>query len=311
MTVSTATLSGEWEVEFLPLKKEMVLKAGVDKNDVFTPQCNSWCKTQTVAMDLLADVQVASVYVETVHLAGQSDIGTFTISMFDEDLFGSLHINRRGKPFLGDRGKPNFWLEGRMTIKLQPKGSSEIISLVSRKPILQAGRADSWPPYNTVMHDVSGPNEYVPIDDPKGKPVLVLWSGAITIGKGPSPFLATDIRIHSFQYVETGKGNRVNGVELFWNDARSKVPLIDYYHVHKREFSIHQDRGPWERIGGNIKGSSFVDKSFDGSAPVTYKARQVFQDPFGDEVRGCGNETEFTVPAVPANREQLKQAGFR
>jgi len=186
-----------------------------------------------------------------------------------------------------------------------------VMSLVSRKPVLQTGRATTWPPYNTVMRDVSGPNEYVPIDKQDGDPVLVLWSGSITIGGEPSPFLATDIPIRSFHYVESKDIGRIAGVVLQWDDVRKQVPVIDHFHVYKRAYGVDQAHTPWQQIGGHVFENTLVDKTFDGSAAVTYKVRQIFVDVLGDEVMGCGNETEFTVPALPSNRAQLFAAGFK
>jgi hypothetical protein len=267
---------------------------------------------QTSALDDLVGLPLSTVTVDVVHLEGINEIGTFTISMFEENLFGALRLDKKGNPFLGIPEAPNFWLEGRMTIKLKLAGSDQVLSLVSRQPVLQTGRATSWPPYNTVMRDVSGPNEYVPIDDQDGDPVLILWSGSITIGSQISRFLATDIPIRSFHYVETNDINRILGVVLLWDDVRMQVPEIDHYHVYRRALSCDQTPEPWQQIGGHLHKRTLVDSTFDGSTAVTYKVRQVFVDALGDEVvGGCNNSTEFTVPALPSNRAQLLTAGFK
>jgi len=309
MDISTAMLSGRWEVEVLPLDQKVNLVAG--QGDELTVECNSWCRTKRPALDDAVGLPLSTVTVEVVHLAGRSEVGTFTISMFEKDLFGGLRLDTTGKPFLGDPDVPNFWLEGRMTIKLKLAGSNQVLSLVSRKPVLQTGRATSWPPYNTVMRDVSGPNEYVPVDKQDGDPILILWSGSITIEGQPSPFLATDIPIRSFNYVETGDVGRIDGVVLRWDDVRAQVAEIDHFHVYKRVYGVDQAHGPWQQIGGHLRENTLLDKTFDGSAAVTYKVRQIMVDALGDEVMGCGNETEFTVPALPSNRAQLFAAGFK
>ncbi|HYG81177.1 MAG TPA: hypothetical protein VD861_12350 [Pyrinomonadaceae bacterium] len=254
---------------------------------------------------------MTAVAVPNVYLGGRSDIGIFSISMFDGDLIGGLRLNKRMKPFLGDRGMPNFWLEGRMTIKLRPAGSNEVVSLVSRKPVLQTGRATSWPPFGTVMRDVSGPNEYVPIDAQDGPPFLILWSGSIRIGDEPSDFLSQDLTIYAFDYVKTDEPTRLGGVKLTWNDARTEVPAIDYYHLYRRELGTGLVEMPWERVGGDIKDNYFVDASFDGSKAMTYLVRQVSVDHLGDEIIGPGGPDLFTVPALPHNFEQLRASGFR
>jgi len=132
-------------------------------------------------------------------LAGENELGVYTISMYRDALFGGLRLNEAGEPLLTDEKTPNFWLEGLMTIKIRLHDSAEVLSLVSRQPVLQVGQATTWPPYNTVMRDVSGPNEYMRESEPDGEPFLLLWSGSITIGEHESPFLAADITIDTFQ----------------------------------------------------------------------------------------------------------------
>jgi hypothetical protein len=304
MTISTAELAGEWEVEILPLGQRITLRAGPGP---LQPQCNSWCGASVAARLAPTEYGLANVSVEIVHLAAENDLGVFTISMLDDSLFGSLRVNEAGQPLLTADDSPNFWLEGLMTIKFRLHGSEEIVSLASRQPVLQVGRATSWPPYNTTMHDVSGPNEYYRRDNQAGDPLLLLWSGSITILDHESPFLATDIIIHSFDYLYSG--SEIEGVRLNWTDKRAEVELIDHYHVLRRAHDVH-GTGSWEQVGGCISGDTFVDRNFNGTQPITYKVRQVFIDPLGDEVHGCGMETDFTVPALPASPHQLRASGF-
>lgn len=266
---------------------------------------------QVWAPEESASLPLSAIAVPNVYLGGISELGRFSISMFEGDLIGGLRLNNKGKPFLAEKSNPNFWLEGRMTIKLQPTGTEEIISLVSRKPVLQTGRVKAWPPYNTVMHDVSGPNEYVPIDAQDGPPFMLLWSGSITIGNEPHDFLSTDIPIRSFEYVRGGEPDRVRGVKLAWDDMRAQIPSIYYYQVYKRELGTGIATTGWERVGGNIEANNIVDESFDGSKAMTYWVRQVFVDHLGDEFIGLGSLSPFTVPALPRNVEQLRVAGFR
>ena len=307
MQVSTAELKGEWDVEVLPLNKRFVLKAG---EDAYSPQCNSWCKARTASLDKESGASMSTVTVETVHLAGESEVGLYTISMARDALYGSLRLDSEGKPHQAeDESEPNFWLEGLMTIKMRFAGSDEVISLVSRQPVLQVGRASSWPPHNTKMHDVSGPNEYVRQDDPESGPVVLLWSGSITITDKVSAFLAADNHITSYSYVQDALDAPVTGVRFSWEDHRADVPLIDHYNVFRRPFETH-DAGKWERIATGVQDDSFTDHEFDGSIPMTYKVRQIFVDPFGDEVQGCGTETDYTVPALPSNQAQLVATGF-
>jgi hypothetical protein len=243
-----------------------------------------------------------------VHLAVENELGVFTISMLKDALFGGIRLDANGEPLSTDADTPNFWLEGLMTIKFRLSGSDEVVSLASRQPVLQVGRATSWPPYRTTMRDVSGPNEYYRIDDPAGNPVLLLWSGSITITDRPSPFLAADIVVKSFEYRTTDLED-VSGVTIRWTDRRNEIALIDHYHVFRRRFDLHESTD-WQRVGGCISADSYFDPDFDGSASTTYKVRQVFVDPLGDEIHGCGRETEFTVPALPTNRGQLRASGF-
>jgi len=304
MDVSTAELTGEWEVEILQAQQRITLQAG---DGELSPECNSWCSKETVSRDGRTGDKAATVSVEIVHLAAKNEFGVFTISMLDEALFGGVRLGDEGRPLLTADESPNFWLEGLMTIKLRLTGSKEVISLVSKQPVLQVGRATSWPPYNTTMRDVSGPNEYYRADDPDKRPFLVLWGGSITIGDKPSAFLAANITIDSFEYL--GEATAPHGVKLSWVDQRPEVPLIDHYHVLRRLHDLH-GAGSWKQIGGCIDGDALVDPDFDGRDAVTYKVRQVFVDVLGDEVRGCGIETDFTVPALPTNREQLAASGF-
>ena len=254
---------------------------------------------------------LSTVAVEIVHLTAENDLGVFTISMLQDALFGALRVSMEDQaPLLSDdEDQPNFWLEGLMTIKYRLTGSDEVVSLASRHPVLQVGRATSWPPYNTVMQDVSGPNEYFRTDDPRREPAFLLWSGSITITNRPSPFLEADIVIDSFEYLG-GTAGQTTGVTLHWTDQRAAVPLIDHYHVLRKQYDLHGS-GEWQRLGGCINQPAAVtDHTFDGSNSVTYKVRQVFVDPLGDEVHGCGRETDYTVPAFPQNHGQLQEAGF-
>jgi hypothetical protein len=304
MQISTANLSGKWEVDVVPLQKRFVLEAGAEDAPL-REECNSWCARLVPSVDAVRKVSTATVTVESVHLSGEADFGTFTISMYEKDLFGALMLDSNGNPQQGPADSPNFWLEGRMTLKVRFRDSQEILSLVSRKPVLQTGRAESWPPYNTVMRDISGPNEYVAVDNQNGPAVAVLWSGSITIGGKPSPFLAANIPIRSFQYQEKGAARATGGITLQWDDIRQQIPTIDHYHLYKRNFGAHDGGSDWKMIGGHIKENKFFDATYDGLSAVTYKVRQIMVDTLGDEVMGCGDETEFTVPARPHNIEQL------
>jgi len=196
-----------------------------------------------------------------------------------------------------------------MTIKYKLTGTDEVVSLASVDPILQVGHAESWPPRGTVMRDVAGPSDYYRIDDPTRTPVVRLWSGSITITDRVSAFLEADITVQRFQYVQERPDAPVRGVELVWNDERERVPLIDHYHVLRRPYDLHHT-STWQRVGGCVRAAVLLDETFDGITPMTYKVRQVFLDPLGDEVHGCGRETDFTVPALPSNRERLYQSGF-
>ncbi len=308
MDVSTAELSGKWEVEIRALDRRFELAAGIGQ---FRPECNSWCSRQLAAHEEASGSGLATVAVESVHLAGEAEFGVFTISMFRDALFGALRVDGKGTPLqLEEEEKPNFWLEGLMSIKLRLRDTDEVISLVSRQPVLQVGRAKEWPPYGTVMRDVSGPNEYVPVDDPTAEPVVLLWSGSITIGNKPSEFLATDVTVDKFEYLNNGEERAAHGVRLHWPDKRESVPQIQHYHVFRRAYDPHGVHGEWTRVAGCVDGDSVIDEAFDGSVAVTYKVRQIYVDVLGDDVQGCGHETEFTVPAFPSNWRQLQASGF-
>jgi hypothetical protein len=62
--------------------------------------------------------------------------------------------------------------------------------------------------------------------------------------------------------------------------------------------------------GGCIRDDHVIDRTFNGSMPVTYKVRPIFVDAPDDGVRGCGDETATTIPSRPQNLYALRWQGW-
>lgn len=115
----------------------------------------------TMGVDVSQKLSGVPVTVPFVYLGGSFDGGKFSISMKNTQLLGGLRLDANHSPLLAAASAPNF-LAGRIDdVKIILNGSDRPMSLVSRNHVLQTGRAESWPPYNTMMSDRSGPNEYV------------------------------------------------------------------------------------------------------------------------------------------------------
>jgi hypothetical protein len=306
-SASSAFLSGKWEVEIHPLGRQITLEAPSPSTAAFPLKCGSGCTyAGLAATDRLFGLPSVPITVSYVYLWGSFDGGEFSISMKEMQLFGGLRLNESLSPLLTDSGTPNFWLEGLMTVKLLLNGSDRPLSLVSRNAVLQTGRALSWPPYNTVMSDRSGPNQYVVENGNPDEPILTLWSGSITIEAGPVDFLEVTVPVSHFQVNPVGQ----RGLLLEWEDIRKEMPVVQSYNVYRCLADGGLNRGQPELLARGLDVPRFVDTGYDGQQLFSYQIRPVHTDKFGTELVLGANKWLYYSPTQPFHGEQLISTGY-
>lgn len=306
---SSAFLTGKWEVDIHPLGSRVVLEcddASITDEDV-PMKCSSRCRApETMGVDVSRNLSGVPVTVPFVYLSGSFDGGKFSISMKNTQLLGGLRLDANHSPLLAAVSAPNFWLEGLMTVKILLKGSDRPMSLVSRNPVLQTGRAESWPPYNTMMSDRSGPNEYVAENGNPNEVMLTLWAGSITIKNGPVDYLEVGIPVRNYQ-VNPG-ANR--GLLIEWDDVRERMPVVQAYNVYKLRADGALNLAPPQLLGRNLTETRFVDATFDDQQLYAYQIRPIHTDVFGTELVLGSEKAMFFAPTQPVHRDQLSATGF-
>jgi len=295
---STLDLNARFVVDLVALGKTLVIdsRESLAKGaDPFMSEmvCGSGCRTSVGLLSinepasLSAGIQVVQFYVH-----GETKDFLYSVSMDPEtEQLGRLEVpvdqsasSRKGK----------FWLNGRMIVRLRFKNGGHQINLVSRNPVLQEAVAQSWPPVSAQVRS-QREDEYVALEDRDGPTVAIVKSGVITLGQRTHPFLASRVRIKSFEYLHsTGQSasndahyRDVAAVRFSWEDLRASVPGVDHYHVYRRPYMGH--KGAEVHLGGHIHATSFTDSHFDSANAWEYRVVPVTKDLLGYDVDGIAD----------------------
>jgi len=259
------------------------------------------------------------VEVLAFHTEGHNGEIAYSIRMCSE-VTGRLSVP-------SDPSEPSLLsLWGKMIIAIKPDdpsafGGHSLIELVSSNYIEQAGIVTGWPPRPGEFIESQQPEQYRATADSQSGIFATVKRGRIVFSDEVDEFLQARSRIHTFvvldenlepitldsvNSIQTTK--RIGGVRLIWGDERTPTNRVTHYRLYRMD-PDHAELG-MSLIGGQITGTEYVDRDYDGSKSFAYAVVPATRDNLGLEIQGVGlNTTEILHIAPSPQRFSARNQG--